>query len=65
MIIGQMIVHTHIETAAATNATTTTTTTTTELILIYKKNLNNFSCQETVLEGNIIFENVQKSTNLI
>jgi hypothetical protein len=50
MIIGQIIVHTHIETAAATN-----TTTTTKLILIYKKNLNNFSCQETVLEGNIIF----------
>jgi hypothetical protein len=29
MIIGQIIVHTHIETAAATNITTTTTTTTT------------------------------------
>jgi hypothetical protein len=28
MIIGQSIVHTHIETAAATNTTTTTTTTT-------------------------------------
>jgi hypothetical protein len=42
MIIGQIIVHTHIETAAANNTTT----------LIYKKNLNIFSCQETVLEGN-------------
>jgi hypothetical protein len=28
MIIGQIIVHTHIETAAATTTTTTTTTTT-------------------------------------
>jgi hypothetical protein len=27
MIIGQIIVHTHIETAAATTTTTTTTTT--------------------------------------
>jgi hypothetical protein len=62
MIIGRIIVHTHIETAAATN---TTSYYYYQLIVNYKKNLNNFSCQESVLEGNIIFENVQKSTNLI